>query len=71
VGVEVGADPLASAGSGQLHRRCPADVVPPPGWRRLHVAYGRITIEYRPQLPDGSLGQPVVTGWDARANRRL
>ena len=35
------------------------------------LAYGRITIEYRPQMPDGSLGPPVVTGWDVRANRRL
>ncbi len=35
------------------------------------LVYGRITIEYRPQMPDGSLGQPVVTGWDVRANRRL
>lgn len=35
------------------------------------LVYGRITIEYRPQMPDGSLGQPVVTGWDVRTNRRL
>jgi type VI secretion system secreted protein Hcp len=35
------------------------------------LAYGRIVIEYRPQMPDGSLGPPVVTGWDVRANRRL
>jgi type VI secretion system secreted protein Hcp len=35
------------------------------------LVYGRITIEYRPPLPDGSLGQPVVGGWDVRANRRL
>jgi type VI secretion system secreted protein Hcp len=35
------------------------------------LVYGRITIEYRPQMPDGNLGQPVVTGWDVRANKRL
>ena len=28
-------------------------------------------IEYRPQMPDGSMGPPVVTGWDVRTNRRL
>jgi type VI secretion system secreted protein Hcp len=37
----------------------------------LTLVYGRITIEYRPQNPDGTLGQPVGTGWDVRANRRL
>ena len=37
----------------------------------ITLAYGRITIEYRPQTPDGSLGPPVVTGWDVKANRRL
>jgi hypothetical protein len=35
------------------------------------LGYGRITIEYRPQMPDGSLGPPAVTGWDVRGNRRL
>ena len=34
------------------------------------MAYGRIGIEYRPQMPDGSLGQPVATGWDVRSNQR-
>jgi type VI secretion system secreted protein Hcp len=33
------------------------------------LAYGKITIEYRPQMPDGSLGQAAVGGWDVRANR--
>jgi hypothetical protein len=27
--------------------------------------------EYRPQMPDGSMGPRVVTGWDVRTNRRL
>jgi type VI secretion system secreted protein Hcp len=35
------------------------------------LVYGRIVIEYRPQMPDGSMGPPIVTGWDVRANRRL
>lgn len=35
------------------------------------LTYGRITIEFRPQLPDGNLGPPAVSGWDVRANRRL
>jgi type VI secretion system secreted protein Hcp len=35
------------------------------------LVYGRIVVEYRPQMPDGSLGPPVVTGWDVRTNRRL
>jgi type VI secretion system secreted protein Hcp len=35
------------------------------------LVYGRIVIEYRPQMPDGSTGPPVVTGWDVRANRPL
>jgi type VI secretion system secreted protein Hcp len=35
------------------------------------LTYGRITIEYRPQMPDGSLGQPAVGGWDVRGNKRL
>jgi type VI secretion system secreted protein Hcp len=33
------------------------------------LVYGKITIEYRPQMPDGSLGQAAVGGWDVRANR--
>jgi type VI secretion system secreted protein Hcp len=35
------------------------------------LVYARITIEYRPQMPDGSLGPPTVSGWDVRANKRL
>ncbi len=37
----------------------------------VSLSYGKIVIEYRPQMPDGSVGPPVVTGWDIRANRRL
>lgn len=37
----------------------------------ITLTYGRIVIEYRPQMPDGSLGSPVVIGWDVRGNRRL
>lgn len=35
------------------------------------LVYARIMIEYRPQMPDGSLGPPTVSGWDVRANKRL
>lgn len=33
------------------------------------LVYGKITVEYRPQMPDGSLGQAAIGGWDVRANR--
>jgi type VI secretion system secreted protein Hcp len=36
---------------------------------RVGLGFGRITMEYRPQNPDGSLGQPVRSGWDLKANR--
>jgi type VI secretion system secreted protein Hcp len=35
------------------------------------LMYSRITIEYRPPMPDGSLGPPTISGWDLRANKRL
>ena len=40
----------------------------PPG-AEITLAYGRISIEYRPQMPDGSLGPAAVGGWDVRANK--
>lgn len=38
-----------------------------------HVAFvfGQITVDYRPQLPDGSLDTPVEARWDVAANRPL
>jgi type VI secretion system secreted protein Hcp len=33
------------------------------------LTYGKIAIEYRPPMPDGSLGQAAVSAWDVRANR--
>ena len=33
--------------------------------------YAKITFEYRPQLPDGSLGGAVKTGYDIKANKKL
>jgi type VI secretion system secreted protein Hcp len=47
-----------------------SDAADAPPSAEVLLAYGRITIEYRPQMPDGSLGPPVVAGWDVRANRR-
>jgi type VI secretion system secreted protein Hcp len=43
-----------------------ADAVPRD---QVSLGFGRITIEYRPQNPDGTLGQPVRSGWDLKANR--
>jgi type VI secretion system secreted protein Hcp len=40
----------------------------PPG-AEITLAYGRISIEYRQQMPDGSLGPAAIGGWDVRANR--
>src|SRR6266516_6051383 len=33
--------------------------------------FSRIEMEYRPQSPDGSLAQPVKTGWDVKANKKV
>ena len=48
-----------------------AETADAPPSAEIVLVYGRIVIEYRPQMPDGSMGPPVVTGWDVRANRRL
>ena len=34
-------------------------------------AYDRIKVEYRPQKADGSLEEPVMAGWDLKANEPL
>jgi type VI secretion system secreted protein Hcp len=31
--------------------------------------FGKIEMEYKPQQPDGSLGQSVKAGWDVKANQ--
>jgi len=38
-----------------------------------HVSFSfrQIEIGYRPQLPDGSLDQPVSAGWDVVANHKM
>ncbi len=33
--------------------------------------YGTIRWEYRPQRPDGTLGDPIRAGWDRQRNRKL
>lgn len=33
--------------------------------------YAQVKIEYRPQKADGSLGAPVTTGWNLKANEPL
>lgn len=35
------------------------------------MTYDRIEFEYRPINPDGSLGGPVKTGYDVKANKKL
>lgn len=32
-------------------------------------AFGKVTIEYRRQKPDGSLDSPIVASWDTKANK--
>ena len=36
---------------------------------RVSFAYARVRMTYRPQRPDGSLGDPVSTGWDLQRNQ--
>jgi type VI secretion system secreted protein Hcp len=33
--------------------------------------YAKIEISYKPQNPDGSLGAPVMAGYDVKANKKL
>ena len=35
------------------------------------LAAGRTTVTYRTQNPDGSIGDPVVFGWDAKLNQKV
>ena len=37
----------------------------------VSLDFAKITFEYRRQLPDGSLGGPVKTGYDLKANKKL
>ncbi len=33
--------------------------------------FAKIEVEYRPQKPDGSLGQPITAGWDLKRNTQI
>jgi type VI secretion system secreted protein Hcp len=35
----------------------------------VSLAYARVAMEYRPPMPDGTVGNPVGTTWDLRMNR--
>jgi type VI protein secretion system component Hcp len=45
------------------------DAADAPPSAEVTLAYGRISIEYRQQMPDGSLAPASVGGWDVRANK--
>ena len=33
--------------------------------------FAKIEFTYKPQKPDGTLGAPITTGWDLKANKKL
>ncbi len=33
--------------------------------------YGKISFDYKPQKPDGSIGGAVHAGWDLKVNKKL
>ncbi len=37
---------------------------------QVSLSFAQITVEYRPQKPDGSLAAPVQAAWDVVANRK-
>jgi type VI secretion system secreted protein Hcp len=37
----------------------------------VSLNYRKIEMEYRQQLPNGSLGPPIKVGWDVAANKRI
>ena len=37
----------------------------------VSLAFSKVQVEYKPQNPDGSLGTPVVAGWDVMANKKF
>jgi type VI secretion system secreted protein Hcp len=45
-----------SAGAPELHDQ-------------VSLGFGKIEVEYKPQKPDGSLGQSVKAGWDLAQNK--
>jgi type VI secretion system secreted protein Hcp len=37
----------------------------------ISLAFGQIVVEYKEQLPDGSLGPATRAGWDVKANKKI
>ena len=37
----------------------------------ISLKFGKIKMEYSPQKSDGSLGSPVITGWDVTQNSKI
>jgi type VI secretion system secreted protein Hcp len=37
----------------------------------VSLAFAKVQVEYKPQNPDGSLGTPVVAGWDVMATKKF
>ncbi len=37
----------------------------------VSLAFSKVQVEYKPQNPDGSLGTPVVAGWDVMATKKF
>lgn len=37
----------------------------------VSLKFGKIKMEYSPQKADGSLGSPVITGWDVTQNTKI
>lgn len=38
---------------------------------QVSLTFAKLTVEYRPQKADGSLGAAVTAGWDVKANKKL
>ena len=37
----------------------------------VSLAFSKVQVEYKPQKADGSLGTPIVAGWDVMANKKF
>jgi type VI secretion system secreted protein Hcp len=38
---------------------------------QISFNYGKMEVEYKEQKADGSLGGPIKTGWDLKANKKV
>jgi type VI secretion system secreted protein Hcp len=37
----------------------------------ISINFAKIEFEYKPQLPDGTLGSAVTAGWDLKKNKKV